>query len=74
MNCPRDHTPLNAETDRGIEIEPPQRLKRDFGRKLRIEAKIEKRPGFGPHLPIFGEIAPGLAHQPDWWRIGGFAA
>ena len=63
-----------GKDDRRIEIEPAQGLKRYVGSKYWIEAKIEEGAGFCPDLTIFGEIAPGLAHQPDRRRIGGFAA
>ena len=62
-----------GEDDGSVEIEPAQGLERYLGGKRRIEAKVEEGTGLGPDLAIFGEIASRLAHQPDWWRIDGFA-
>jgi hypothetical protein len=57
-----------GEQDRGIEAEAPDRLERDFRRKLGREAQIEEAPGTFPQRAIFRQIAPGLAHEPDGWR------
>ena len=36
-------------------------------------AEIQKAPGLLPHLAVFRQIAPGLAHHPDWRRIDGLS-
>jgi hypothetical protein len=53
------------EDYRRIEIEPPQWLKRYFGRELRSAAEIEEGSDPTPHFPIFRQIASSLTHQPD---------
>src|SRR5690606_5805460 len=45
--------------------ETPQGLEGDLAGQGRIVAKVEKSSGLFTNLPIFGEIAPGLAHNPD---------
>ena len=54
-----------GKKDRGIELEPPQRLQRYFGSQFGRIAKIEKAAGLFPHRTIFGQIAAGLPHDPD---------
>ena len=54
-----------GKQDRRIEIEPPERLQRHFARQLGIIAQIKERSGLRPQLPVFRQIASGLAHEPD---------
>ena len=54
-----------GEQDRGIEAEAADRLQRDLGGELRREAEIEEPAGALAQRAIFGQIAPGLAHEPD---------
>jgi hypothetical protein len=51
--------------NRSIEIKPPQWLHRHFTCQNWIVAKIEKRSRLPAHEPIFLEISPSLAHQPE---------
>ena len=54
-----------GEDDRGIEAEAPDRLQRDLGGEIRVEAEIEETAGLGADLAIFGQIAASLPHHPD---------
>src|SRR3546814_12071807 len=54
-----------GKQDRAVETETPDRLQRHFGRRLGIVAELEE-PALGlPQRAIFGQIASGLAHQPQ---------
>ena len=54
-----------GEDDRRVEIEPSQGLQRYLGCEPGSAAEIEEGSDLAPDLPIFGQIAAGLAHQPD---------
>ena len=54
-----------GEDDRGIEIEPADRLQRNLGGIFRREAEVEETSGLGAQLAIFGQITAGLPHHPD---------
>jgi len=54
-----------GEQNRRIETEAPHRLQSRFRRQLRAVAEGEKSAGLFPQRPILGQVAAGLAHQPD---------
>jgi len=54
-----------GKKDRAVETETPDRLQRHFGRRLGIVAKLEETALGFPQRAIFGQIASGLAHQPQ---------
>ena len=54
-----------AEQDGGVEAEPADRLQRRLGGQAGVVAEIEEARGGRADLAIFGQVAPGLAHQPD---------
>jgi len=54
-----------GEQDRRIEAIAPQRLQRHFRGEGGRVAKVQEAAGLGPRCPVFGKVAPGLAHQPD---------
>ena len=62
-----------GEQDRGVEAEPPDRLQRDLRGELGRLAQLEEADARA-HLPVLGEVASGLAHQPEGRALGGFAA
>jgi len=53
--------------------EPLDRLQGYPGGPFRGVAKIEKAIGPGAHLPVFGKVATGLAHEPEWRTGSGLA-
>ena len=73
---PESHRPGDGqdvgEQDRRIEREPVQRLQGDLARELRGAAQRKEAAGARPRRPIFGEIATGLAHEPDRRTVDGF--
>jgi hypothetical protein len=54
-----------GEQDRTVEAEPADRLQRRLDGEGGVIAKIEKGRGFRPKIPVFRQIAPRLAHEPD---------
>ena len=54
--------------------EAPERLQRDLGRGVGIVDQVEEAALVGPQRAIFGQVAPGLAHQPHRRRIAPLAA
>src|SRR5690606_40348779 len=48
-----------------IEIEAPQRLQGHFHGQVRRIAEVEEVTGLGAGFAIFGQVATGLAHDPD---------
>jgi hypothetical protein len=60
-----EHDQDIREQDRGIEVESVDRLPGDLGAEVGRFTQFLKRH-LGPDLPILGEIAPGLTHDPDW--------
>ena len=55
-----------AEQDRRVEAETPDRLQGRLERRDRASRRSRGRsPPWRKPCAIFGEIAPGLAHQPD---------
>ena len=55
-----------GEEDGRIEIETPQGLQRYLGGEIGRIAELEEILRSGPDFPIFGQVAAGLAHDPDW--------
>jgi hypothetical protein len=47
--------------------------KRHFAGHLRVLAQLQEAAGAAPGLVVFGEIAAGLAHQPDRRVLDGLA-
>ena len=86
----RPHTPLNhapdeqrtdgqrtdrREQDRRIERgKAPQWLERDLGRRVAVIDELKEAALIGPELPIFRQVAPGLAHHPHRHRVAAFSA
>ena len=62
-----------GEQNGGIEIDTPHRLQRHFRRQRRIKAERDEILRLGPQRAIFRQIAPSLAHQPDWRHSVGLA-
>src|SRR5579864_6308158 len=60
----RHHQNIGKQ-DRCLEAKPANRLQRNFSRKLRIKAKIEKTVGLLANGTVFGKISACLPHQPD---------
>ena len=59
-----------GEDDGGVQVEAPQRLQGRLGGQIRPKAEVDEVLGFGPHLTILRQIAPGLPHQPDRQALG----
>src|SRR5690606_10197150 len=62
-----------GEQDRSVEAETPDRLQRHLDGEIGIVADVEEASRFLANLPVFGEIAAGLAHHPDRWREDRFS-
>ena len=60
----RDHQDV-GEQDRPVEAEATDRLERDFGRRCTVVGKRQEAALLFPQRPVLGEVAPGLAHQPQ---------
>ena len=58
-----------GKEDRRIEVEAPDRLQRDFGRRSGSRQRSRKEPAVCAQGPVFGKIASRLPHQPDRRRI-----
>ena len=52
------------EQDRPVHPVAADRLQRHLGRQLRRGAEGNEIAGPRPHLAVFGQVAPGLAHEP----------
>ena len=61
-----------GKENRGVEAKAPDRLQGHFGRPFGREAQVEEASRFRAQRAIFGQIAPGLAHEPH--RRCGLAA
>ncbi len=64
-HCVGNRKDVGKENGR-IEAKTTQRLQSYFAGKLRIGANTHKVASFGTHLAILRQIAPRLAHDPDW--------
>ena len=62
-----------GEQDCGVERESPERLQRHLAGQFGILAQVEKRAGLLASRAIFGQITPGLAHDPNRRGVGGLA-
>ncbi len=63
-----------AEQDRGIELrKAAKRLERDLRRRLAVIDEVEEAALLRPQGAIFGQIAPGLTHQPHRRRRNTFS-
>jgi hypothetical protein len=60
----RDHQNVGKQ-DGGIHAIAADGLQGHFRRQFRIHTQIQKRSGLLAGLPVFGQIAPGLAHEPE---------
>jgi hypothetical protein len=54
-----------GEQDRTVHPEAADRLERDLGRRIAVVDQREEAALLLPQRAIFGQVAPGLAHQPD---------
>jgi len=63
-----------GKQDRPVEPEPADRLQGHLARRLAIVNQIEEPALVGPQGAVFGQISPCLAHEPDGWAFGAFAA
>ena len=61
---PRERQRDVREHDPGVDIVPPDRLEGDLRRQLWSARDLEDRVRF-PELPVAGQMAPGLPHDPD---------
>ena len=52
-----------SENDRGVQVEPLERLERDAGGQLGLGADVEEAMLLA-NLPVLGQVSPGLTHQP----------
>ncbi len=59
----RDGNENVREEDHAVGIEAPEGLEGDFRRQLDRAAELHERHLL-PHVPVFGQVAPGLAHHP----------
>ena len=53
-----------GKQDGAIKVIAPNGLQCDFGCRVRVVAKIEKRPDLRPQATVLRQIASGLAHEP----------
>ncbi len=60
-----------GEEDGGVDLVPPHRLHRDLADQFGVEARFEHADA-GPDLPVLGQGAAGLAHEPHG-RWAGFS-
>ena len=61
-----------GEEDRGIQLEPPQRLQRHFSGEVRRPAQVQKIDA-AAQFAVFRQVAAGLAHDPEWRAVHRFA-
>src|SRR5690606_8815663 len=62
-----------GEDDRGVQREPSQRLEGDLDGDVGAAHRLHERAPL-PQLPVLGEIATGLAHEPDRGTVEPFSA
>src|SRR5207342_2923209 len=63
-----------GEQDRGVEREAAQRLQRDFAGEFRGLGHRQEAAGLGARGAVLGQVAAGLAHQPDRGAVDGLTA
>ena len=61
------------EENRGVDVDPANRLQRDFGRQIGRAAQLEQGVAFAQRA-VLAHVAPGLAHEPDWRGVDGLEA
>ena len=61
------------EQNRGIDLEPPNRLQRDLGGQIGRAADLEQGI-LRAQGSVLLHVSPGLAHEPDRGGVNGFAA
>ena len=62
-----------AEQNRCVERVAIEWLQSHLGGEVHIRRQPHEAAGLGAHRPVFGEVAPGLAHQPHRGVRRGFA-
>jgi hypothetical protein len=62
-----------GKQDGGVQLEACQRLQRDLAGQLRVLAQLQEAAGAAPGLVVLGQVASGLAHQPDRGVVDGLA-
>ena len=62
-----------GEQDGGVEVVAGQGLQSDLAGQAGVLAQIEEAAGAFARLAVFGQVAAGLAHQPDRGVVGGLA-
>jgi hypothetical protein len=62
-----------AEQDGGVQRVTLQRLQRDFGGVVHVGGQAHEAAGLGARGAVLGQVAPGLAHQPQGRVVGGLA-
>ncbi len=63
-----------GEQDGRVQLEPLQRLQRHFAGEFRILRQRHEAAGAGAGGAVFGQVAAGLAHDPDRRGVGGLTA
>ena len=58
-----------GEQDRGVEAEAADGLQRHLRGERRRVDEVEKTAGLLAHLAVLGQVAAGLAHEPDRRRL-----
>ena len=61
------------EENRGVDVDPANRLQRDFGRQIGRAAQLEQGVAFAQRA-VLAHVAPGLSHEPDWRGVDGLEA
>ena len=61
-----------AEHDRGIQRHPAERLERDLDGELRVPTGLQD-VALATQLAVFGQVPPGLAHEPHGRAVHRFA-
>ena len=62
-----------AEQDGRVQRVTLQRLQGDFGGVVDLGCQAHETAGLGARGAVFGQVAAGLAHQPDGRVVGGLA-
>ena len=57
-----------GKQDRGVDVDPPHRLQRDFGGEIGRSAEIEQRIALAQRA-VLAHVPAGLAHEPDRRRV-----
>ena len=62
-----------GEQDGGVERKALERLQRHFGGVVGVRREAHEAAGAGARGVVLGQVAAGLAHQPDRRVVGGLA-